>query len=534
MITVSNYRRCNAVFSFKSRAWLAGLTALLLGLTYSLSLTSAVSMFEHDFLLYILGLQPTDRELVTIQSIQPAPQWSLLLVYGLILAVYVHRFTRSRTNAMSIPTAILILFGLLMLEVILAVFGQLYLPLAFPALVLLLVSSIYRVAELNQGFVSSMRVHQESNALSDVRARIDKGDLRTALTMLKQCPYSDDLLEVGYQLGMLLESGKHWASALNLYRWLSDYDPGLSDFVSRIEEILNSHAALLEAETSSSVAESGPPTIGSYLLLRKIATGSTAVMYEATDMRSHNRVALKVMRVGQNEKVELDRVKHWLHEAEIVSQLEHDNIVKIHDAELQGDKAYIAMDYISGYSMSMRLRKREYLTVGECIRISKAMLRALAVAHSHGIVHGDIKPANIMYDAVNDTYILTDFGAAYSDRRERQNENMIVGTPAYMSPEQLENKTLDGRSDLFSLAVTLYHLLTGYQPFFGDSLPELKHNIVNSEPDLSHLALPAGLTDVIIKALQKKPYMRFADAQQMLTSFEHCEKQLHERMNQHG
>jgi serine/threonine-protein kinase len=192
------------------------------------------------------------------------------------------------------------------------------------------------------------------------------------------------------------------------------------------------------------------------------------------------------------------------------------------------------MDYISGYSMSLRLRKRELLTVGECIRILKAMLRALTAAHSHGVIHGDIKPANIMYDSVNDTYILTDFGAAYSDRRQRRNENMIVGTPAYMSPEQLEGKKLDGRSDLFSLAVTIYHLLSGSQPFAGNSLPELKQDIVMNAPDLSHLTLPAGITKVIAKALQKKPYMRFADAQQMLTSIEHCEKQLRERMKQHG
>ena len=103
-----------------------------------------------------------------------------------------------------------------------------------------------------------------------------------------------------------------------------------------------------------------------------------------------------------------------------------------------------------------------------------------------------------------------------------------------MSPEQLESKKLDGRSDLFSLAVTLYHLLTGHQPFGGSSLPELKHNIVTNEPDLNHLTLPAGIAEVIIKALQKKPYMRFADAQQMLTSVEHCEKQLRERMHQHS
>ncbi len=232
------------------------------------------------------------------------------------------------------------------------------------------------------------------------------------------------------------------------------------------------------------------------------------------------------------EKVERDRATHWLREAEIVAQLDQANIVKIQDAEMQGDSAFIAMDFISGYSMSQRLRKREYLTVGESIRISKAMLRALAVAHSHGVIHGDIKPANIMYDATGDSYILTDFGAAYSDHRQHQSENLIIGTPAYMSPEQLQGRKLDGRSDLFSLAVTLYHLLTGEQPFSGYSLPELKRNIVNHEPELNHLSLPSSIREVLIKALQKKPYMRFADAQQMLISVEYCETQLQERMQQ--
>jgi tRNA A-37 threonylcarbamoyl transferase component Bud32 len=472
MIAVSNCRRCEAVFSFNFRAWQPGLITLLLGLTYLLSLTSSVSMFEYDFFLYILELQPVDQELVTITSIRLAPQWNLILVYAVILVVCVHGYTRPRTTAISILTVVLILFGLLMLEVMLAVFLRLFLPLVFPALAMLLVSSIYWIAELYQGFVSEEPVQQESIALGEVRARIDK--------------------------------------------------------------IRNNRAQQLKLEKSRPVREPGASTIGNFRLLRKIATGSTAVMYEATDMRSHNRVALKVMRIRQHEKVERDRIKHWLHEAEIVSQFDHDNIVKIHDAELLGNKAYIAMDYISGYSMSSRLRKREYLTVGECIRILKAMLRALAVAHSHGVIHGDIKPANIMYDSVHDTYILTDFGAAYSDRRARYNERKIVGTPAYMSPEQLAGKKLDGRSDLFSLAVTLYHLLSGHQPFAGNSLPELKKNIVTSEPDLNHLTLPAGITEVIVKALQKKPYMRFADAQQMLTSVEHCEKQLRERMNQHS
>jgi len=531
MITVL-FQHSRPVFSFKSRAWQLGLTATFLCFTYLLSLTTFVSGFEYDLFQYILELQPVGFDPITTQSIRFAPQWSLLLVYGLIMAVYVRRYTRSTTTALSILTVILILFALLMLEVVLALFFRFYLPVMFPALVMLLASTIYWGIDLYQRLATTLLLRQESVDLYDVRDCIDEDDLRTALTLLKQCPYSDEMLEVGYELGMRLESSKHWASALNLYHWLSRYDPGLNDFVTRIEDIRKNRAILLKLGKSLPIAEPELPTIGNYRLLRKIARGSTSVMYDATDTHSHNRVALKVMRLQRDEKFERDRIKHWLREAEVVAQLDHANIVKIHDAEMHGDKAYIAMDFISGYSMSQRLRKREYLTVGECIRISQALLKALAVAHSHGVIHGDIKPANIMYDTSADSYILTDFGAAYSDHRQRQNDNLIIGTPAYMSPEQLEGKKLDGRSDLFSLAVTLYHLLTGEQPFSGSSLPELKSNIVNKEPELNHLSLPAGIREIIIKAIQKKPYMRFADAQQMLISMQYCENQLQERMQQ--
>lgn len=182
--------------------------------------------------------------------------------------------------------------------------------------------------------------------------------------------------------------------------------------------------------------------------------------------------------------------------------------------------------------MSLRLRRHEYITVGECLRISKSVLKALAVAHAHGVIHGDIKPANIMYNEREDIYIVTDFGAAYTERKSTQSDNIIIGTPSYMSPEQLEGKRLDGRSDLFSLAVTLYHLLSGHQPFTGTSLHLLKQSIISSEPDLSHLKLPNSLKQIILKALQKKAYMRFADAQQMLTAVEYSVSRLVEKTRQ--
>jgi len=530
MIAISNFRQKLAVFSFKSRAWQLGLTAGLLLFTYLLGMTRPVAGFEYDLFLYILDLQPTDRELVAASTVRAAPEWSVIGVYAMIFAFYVARYTRSRTTAVSILAVVLLLFGLLMLEVLLAVLLQIFLPVMFPALVMLLVSLTYWLLDIYQRFAASLLTEHRQINLSDVRARIGTGDLKAAMRLLRQCPYSDDLLEVGYELGMQLEARKHWATALYLYHWLAQYDPGLGDFVTRVEEIRDQRADLVKQGKAQPATKSAAQSIGNYQLIKKIAKGSTSVMYEANDTRTGKRVALKVMKLRFAEQKERARARQWLQEAVIVAQLDHDNIVKIHDAEILGDNAYIAMDYIPGYSMSTRLRRREYLTVGECIRISKDMLRALAVAHGHGVIHGDIKPANIMYDTADDTYILTDFGAAYTGQREGKSAHVIVGTPAYMSPEQLQGRKLDGRSDLFSLAVTLYHLLTGHQPFEGDSLPELKKRIMSAEPDLNHLILPAGIAEIIIKALQKKPYMRFADARQMLTSVEYCENQLRERL----
>jgi serine/threonine-protein kinase len=514
------------VINLKSKLWQPGLTGCLLILTYLLSTTQAIWSFEYNLFLYILHLLPSDREYLALSSIRIAPQWAVLLVYGFLLVIYAIKYLRKGTAALSFVTLSIILFALLMTEVLLAIFNQIYLPVGLPALAVMLGASVYWLVASYRRISSGIFLDQETVSPGDIRKQMKKGELRTALVMLKQCKYSEELLEVGYELGILLEAGKNWASAMNLYHWLSQYDPGLGDFVARIEEIRRKQGPgrrIIKEDDSLHI-------VGHYELRKKIAQGASASVYEAYDMRTHNLVALKVMSSSMDNKIERDRINHWLHEAEIVSQFEHPNIAKIHDAAKYRDTAYIAMDYISGYAMSLRLRKREYITVGECIRISKSVLKALSIAHSHGIVHGDIKPANIMYDEKLDIYIVTDFGAAYTEQKGRQDGNIIVGTPAYMSPEQLEGKKLDGRSDLFSLAVTLYHLLTGHQPFTGSNLHQLKQSIINDQPDLNHFTLPVGIIEVIMKALQKKTYMRFADAQQMLTAVEYCEAQLKERL----
>jgi len=516
------------MFSLKSKAWQLGLTGGLLLITYLGSRINTVSSLEYDLYLYIVHLLPSDREIAALSSIRIAPQWVIILVYAVLLAAYVHNYTRSRTTAGSFISISILLFGLLMLEVMLAIFSQGYLPLVLPGIVMLLVSSIYWLTDFYRQFAARKLLDQKTVSLDDIQELIEQRELKAALFMLKQCPYSDELLEVAYELGMLLESSKHWAGALNLYHWLSQFDPGLSDYVTRVEEIRQNREPVqfdIKQDETLNI-------VGHYELIKKIARGATAIVYEASDMRTGNLVALKVMSSRFGEKVGQERVDQWLHEAELVSQFEHKNIVKIHDAARDKYTAFIAMDYIHGYPLSKRLRKRDYITVGECIRISKSVLSALIVAHDHKVIHGDIKPANIMYDEKLDIYIVTDFGAAYTGVKNKQGNNIIIGTPSYMSPEQLEGKKLDGRSDLFSLAVTLYHLLTGHQPFTGSNLFELKQSIINDEPDLDHFSLPVGIMEVIMKALQKKTYMRFADAQQMLSAVEICEAQLLEKLQQ--
>jgi len=510
----------------KSNLWQPGLTGCLFVLSYLLSTTESIGSLENELLLFILKLLPADREFFALSSTNLAPPWAVLLLYGILLVILFIKYWRTGTTAISLVMVGIILFGLLMTEVLLVIFSQIYLPVGLLALAVILGAAIFWVAGWYRRISSNVISGQDSLSLAEIRNQIAEGELESALVRLKKCKYSDELLEVGYELGVLFESGKNWASALNLYKWLLQYDPGLDDLVARIEEIRFKQGPGRKKSKQDDTLH----IVGHYELRKKIAQGASATVYEAYDMRTQNRVALKVMSSEMGTEIERDRINHWLHEAEIISQFEHPNIVKIHDAAKYRDTAYIAMDYISGYPMTLRLRKREYITVGECIRISKSVLSALSVAHDHGVIHGDIKPANIMYDENLDNYILTDFGAAYTQREDRQANNTIVGTPAYMSPEQLEGKKLDGRSDLFSLAVTLYHLLTGHQLFTGDNLYQLKKSIINDEPDLDHITLPVGIMQVIIKALEKKAYMRFADAQQMLTAVEYCEAQLKQRL----
>ena len=498
-------------------------TLIITGCCYLLSLllsfTPFVAEMEAGFYRQLLALTPSftlGGEIEAVALPFYLQQLTLLAVFGLIVL----NLLWVRPVGPTLVFIILSVFAMLMTQMLLAVLQQIWLPSVWATLSFLF-TSLLLYAWGNKHRLQSILNPSAPCQIDAIKHHVAQKDYTTAVLMLKHCPFSDEMFEIAYELGLKLEQQENWVLARFLYVWLVQFDPGMQDFVERIERIIN---PLMDQDMSITEITETKNLFGHYQLVGKKARGATATVYEAFDIYTQKRIALKMLNQTLDDSTGERDVMTFLHEAMTISHLDHPNIVKIHDADIHDDHAYIAMEYIAGYPMSERLRRKQYLTAAESLRIMHAVLDALVIAHKKGIVHGDIKPANIMYDQQKRNYIITDFGAAYSSHQPVEGEKKIVGTPAYMSPEQLSGARLDGRSDLFSLAVTIYHLLTGEQPFKGEKLSELKKNVLTQDVDTSRLSIPIAIRQVLDKALQKKTYQRFADASQMLQAVIHCEK----------
>ena len=495
-------------------------------LSWLLGLTATVTALEGQFYYQLLELTPAYRAGAAITLGEfPAIQHQLLLAGGYLLMIT--NIVINKDFAPSPVLLILLVFTLLMSQLLLALLQQSWLPTLWPMLsfmlcwlLLLLWSRLPHIRQMIKPGVACN--------IEDIRMHIEKQNYNTAVLLLKHCPFSETMLELAYELGLKLEQQENWFLARFLYKWLVQFDPGMQDFVERVELKINPQ--IVNTQLSITGLTDTRNQFGHYQLIGKKARGATATVYEAFDLYTQNRIALKVLRRKMDDSTQHKAIIEFLDEAMTVARLDHPNIVKIHDADIIDERAYIAMDFIPGYSLAERLTRKRYLTVAESLRVLTSVLNALVTAHQNGIVHGDIKPANIMFDRKAKRYIVTDFGAAYGGQQSILNQDRkIVGTPAYMSPEQLSGGRVDGRSDLFSLAVTIYQLFSGIQPFGGNSLPEIKKSVINQQVDLGSLNIPSCIEQILDKALQKKTYQRFADADQMLQAVNACQQQLQQQ-----
>ena len=253
--------------------------------------------------------------------------------------------------------------------------------------------------------------------------------------------------------------------------------------------------------------------IGRYEITEAIGSGSMADVYKAFDPEINRSAALKLLKKDRlSDKEYLNR---FIAEAKAAGALTHPNIVTIYDVGKVDETPYIMMELLDGKTLGDMLNAHERMSVKTLVEIAMQLASALDYAHNMGIVHRDIKPDNIIFHEQQGTVKIADFGIAQQNDSEAQNQTqagMILGTPRYMSPEQAKGEPVDGRSDLFSLGVILYELLTGHKAFSADSLPTLILQIVQKDPTpirKYYPEAPAGLQSIIAKLLHKKPEKRF-------------------------
>jgi serine/threonine-protein kinase len=345
------------------------------------------------------------------------------------------------------------------------------------------------------------------------------GKLDTAYSIYKQCEPSQKIITLLLNLASdyIIVGRKN--DALTVYKHALSLQPSNSSIKIKIDELLNDN----DAKNSSTEL-----IANRFQLIKLLGRGTQSSVYLANDLQSsHDFVALKIMEISTKRKNHLDEelLKRFLREAQTASSLDHPNIIKIIDSGQSKNIAYIAMEHIKGKSLREYADSTTLLPTHVVFDLMSQCAEALHYAHKKGIVHRDVKPANILFDNNNNIAKLGDFGIARIANSTQTIAGAMLGTPYYMSPEQLVGIAFDARSDIFSLGATLFRLLTGTTPFKGNSMAELMKAIVN-EPhqDLMHIRpnLPKPVIKLVDKCLEKDPKRRYNSAEQLARELKIC------------
>lgn len=371
-----------------------------------------------------------------------------------------------------------------------------------------------------------------------------------------------------YALGTQLEQRGRGVQATAVYRHLARIDNTYRDVGARLRRLMDVERAAAKARPASTVspiAARPPPSapvqaasprkspaaaspapatnataaasagevrrLGRYQLEREIGRGAMGVVHLGRDTAINRLVAIKAIPLASEfSESELTEARtRFFREAETAGRLNHPNIVTIYDVGEEHGLAYIAMEYLKGRHLSDYATSDNLLEPRKVLELMGRTAQALGFAHKQQVVHRDIKPANIMYDPNADVLKITDFGIARLTGTGTTRTGIVLGTPSFMSPEQLEGRTVTGHSDLFSLGVSLFQLLTGHLPFTADSMTGLMQQIAESpHPPLRSYRpdLPACVENIIDRALAKTPEERFETGAQMAAALEDCRSRL--------
>jgi eukaryotic-like serine/threonine-protein kinase len=255
-------------------------------------------------------------------------------------------------------------------------------------------------------------------------------------------------------------------------------------------------------------------TLGRYEILGTLGRGAMGVVFRARDPLIDRVVAIKQVALPPafSDVQREEFTRRFFGEAKAAGRLRHPNVVTVYDLGVEDGKPFMAMELVEGESLSQILKARGALPPQEALAIARQVALGLAYAHEQGVVHRDIKPDNILVDREGRP-VITDFGVAHLESSDLTRTGEVLGTPHFMSPEQVKGEPLDGRSDLFSLGVVLFEMLTGQRPFRGDTISTICYQIVHAapKPDLSQLDVPLPVGKVLAGLLAKDRKDRFAD-----------------------
>jgi CHASE2 domain-containing sensor protein/tRNA A-37 threonylcarbamoyl transferase component Bud32 len=359
-----------------------------------------------------------------------------------------------------------------------------------------------------------------------------QGMLDMAFEKFRKCPVEDEKVkELLYNLGLDFERKRMFNKAVAVYEHIA-HAGRYKDIEDRTKKLKVAGETLIfgfgGAKKDATVlvdSAQTKPTLGRYEIAKELGRGAMGTVYLGKDPKINREVAIKTLRyeeIDEDQRAEVK--KRFFREAEAAGKLSHTNIVTIYDVGEDYDLAYMAMELLDGTDLTQYCQKDNVLPPRDVMKIISSVAQALDYAHGNGVVHRDIKPANIMVLKSGDVKV-TDFGIARVMATSKTQTGVILGTPSYMSPEQIAGQKVDGRSDLFSLGVVFYELLTGERPFQGDSIATLMFNITTSPPaPLKEIIpdIPERLASILEKLLAKDREIRYQQGRELVRDLAEC------------
>jgi CHASE2 domain-containing sensor protein len=474
------------------------------------------------------------------------PPWAHMaeMAAFLLIALYLILLLPRLNAAIAAVMTVVLFAALLGTHFVLMSSQAMWLQLMLPASLLLvghLLLTTKRFLMTEKGKQKSDAESAESNRMLGLAFQ-GQGQLDMAFDKFRKVQVDDSLMEVLYNLGLDFERKRQFNKAESVFKYMAEYNPKFRDLDARLAQSkAMSETVMLGGSSGRSNASTmvldkagvSKPMLGRYEIEKELGKGAMGVVYLGRDPKIGRVVAIKTMALAQEfEADELQDVKdRFFREAETAGRLNHPNIVTMYDAGEEHDLAYIAMEFLKGKDLVPYTKPDNLLPLPKVMSIIARVAEALDYAHKQNVVHRDIKPANIMYDPETDSPKVTDFGIARITDSSKTKTGMVLGTPSFMSPEQLAGRKIEGASDLFSLGVSLYQLACGKLPFEGDSMAQLMYRIAN-EPHTDILSikpdLPLCLVTIINRSLAKRIEDRYANGTEMAAALRQCAAGLQE------